>query len=48
MYSNGKTVPGEYPVSYCMNWSEGYGTVRKANKDELGRNLVLVKTEANF
>ena len=36
MYSNGKTVPGEYPVSYCMNRSEGYGTVRKANKDELG------------
>ena len=33
MYNNGKTVPGKYPMSYCLNQLEGYGTVRKSNKE---------------
>ena len=37
VYNNGKTAPGEYRMSSCLNQVEGYGTVRKSNKDQLGR-----------
>ena len=33
--NNGKTVPGEYPISYFLNQLEDYETGRKVNNDQL-------------
>ena len=47
VYNNHKTVPGEYPMSHCLNQLDRYGAVRKSI---IWTNLVgaLVKNEANF